>query len=113
MPAKNLYRKFYCGELAKEIHEVAYLTEKQRIMFDVYSVRDFEGRSRLLVQYSEQSDVDGLMNELTIVKRELKNSANLIDKMRDKLVRQRAAYVILFFALWIALYVYFGRGILK
>jgi len=113
VPAINPYRKFYCAELAKEIHEVSYLTEKQRIMFDVYSVRDFEGKSKRLVQYSEQANVEGLMNELDIVKRELKNSANLIDKMRNKLVRQRAAFVILFFVLWIALYIYYGRGILK
>jgi hypothetical protein len=113
VPAINPYRKFYCAELAKEIHEVAYLSEKQRIMFDVYSVRDFEDKSKRLVQYSEQADVNGLMNELDIVKRELKNSANLIDKMRNKLVRQRTAYIILFFVLWIALYIYYGRGILK
>jgi hypothetical protein len=113
VPAINPYRKFYCAELAKEIHQIAYLSEKQRMMFDVYSVRDFEGKSRRLVQYSEQGDVNGLMDELDIVKRELKNSANLLDKMRGKLVRQRAAYIILFFALWIALYIYYGRGILK
>ena len=113
VPAINPYRKFYCAELAKEIHQIAYLSEKQRMMFDVYSVRDFEGKSRRLVQYSEQGDVNGLMDELDIVKRELKNSANLLDKMRGKLVRQRGAYIILFFALWIALYIYYGRGILK
>jgi len=82
-------------------------------MFYVYRVRDFEGKSKRLVQYSEQADVNGLMNELDIVKRELKNSVNLIDKARNKLVRQRTAYIILFFVLWIALYIYYGRGILK
>ena len=113
VPAINPYRKFYCAELAKEIHQIAYLSERQRMMFDVYSVRDFEGKSRRLVQYSEQADVNGLMDELDIVKRELKVSANLIDKMRNKLVRQRTAYIILFFAIWIVLYIYYGRGILK
>ena len=63
VPAINPYRKFYCAELAKEIHQIAYLSERQRMMFDVYSVRDFEGKSRRLVQYSEQADVNGLMDK--------------------------------------------------
>ncbi|MFO7708935.1 MAG: hypothetical protein R6V84_12245 [Desulfobacterales bacterium] len=112
-PQKNPYRKFYSAELAKEIHEVSYLTEKQKIMFDTYSVRDFEGKSKRLVAYSEKADVQGLLNELDIVKRELKNSANLIDNRRDKLIRQRTAYLVLFFILWVAIYFYYGRGFIR
>jgi hypothetical protein len=112
-PKKNPYRKFYCAELAKEIHEASYLTEKQKIMFDAYSVRDFENKSKRLVAYSETADVDSLMNELDIVKRELKNSANLVDKRREKLIRQRTAYLLLFFILWIAIYFYYGRGFIR
>ncbi|MGD9306881.1 MAG: hypothetical protein PVF79_21635, partial [Desulfobacterales bacterium] len=33
VPEINPYRKFYCAEFAKEIHEVSYLTEKQKIAF--------------------------------------------------------------------------------
>jgi Fe2+ transport system protein B len=113
VPDINPYRKFYCAEFAKEIHEVAYLTEKQKILFDTYSVRDFENKSKRLVAYSENGDIQSLMNELEIVKRELKNSANLIDKRRNKLLRQRTAYIILFFVLWIALYFYYSRGIIR
>ena len=112
-PTKNPYRKFYCAELAKEIHEVAYLIEKQKIMFDTYSVRDFEDRSRNLVAYSESADVERLMGELDIVKRELKNSVNLIESRKDKLIRQRTAYLILFFILWVAVYFYYGRGFIR
>jgi hypothetical protein len=112
-PKKNPYRKFYCAELAKEIHEVSYLTEKQKIMFDAYSVRAFENKSNRLVSYSETANVDGLLEELDIVKRELKNSVNLIDSRRDKLVRQRTAYLVLFFILWIAIYFYYGRGFIR
>jgi hypothetical protein len=112
-PQKNPYRKFYSAELAKEIHEVSYLTEKQKIMFDTYSVRDFEGKSKRLVAYSEKADVQGLLNELDIVKRELKNSANLIDSRRDKLMRQRTAYLVLFFILWVAVFFYYGRGFIR
>jgi Fe2+ transport system protein B len=113
VPAVNPYKKFYCAELAKEIHEVSYLTEKQKILFDAYNVRDFEDKSKRLVRYSEKADMDNLLNELEIVKRELKNSANLIDKRRKKLVRQRTAYIILFFVLWLVLYFYYSRGIIK
>jgi Fe2+ transport system protein B len=113
VPDINPYRKFYCAEFAKEIHEVAYLTEKQKILFDTYNVRDFESKSKRLVTYSENGDIQSLMNELEIVKRELKNSANLIDKRRNKLLRQRTAYIILFFVLWIALYFYYSRGIIR
>ena len=113
IPDINPYRKFYCAEFAKEIHEVAYLTEKQKILFDTYNVRDFESKSKRLVAYSESGDIQSLMNELEIVKRELKNSANLIDKRRNKLLRQRTAYIILFFVLWIALYFYYSRGIIR
>lgn len=112
-PKKNPYRKFYAAELAKEIHEVSYLTEKQKIMFDSYNVRDFETKSKRLVSYSEGGDLEGLSNELDIVKRELKNSANLIDKRREKLMRQRTAYIILFFILWIAVFFYYGRGFIR
>jgi len=97
VPEVNPYRKFYCAELAKEIHQVSYITEKQRIAFDAYNVRDFEQKSMRLVNYSETGDLKNLLNELEIVKRELKNSANLIDKKRQKLVRQRTAYIVLFF----------------
>lgn len=112
-PRKNPFRKYYAAELAKEVHEVAYLTEKQRILFDAFNVRDFEAKSKRLVAYSEAADVEGLTNELDIVKRELKNSANLIDKRKEKLIRQRTAYIILFFILWIAVFVYYGRGFIR
>jgi len=113
IPDVNPYRKFYCAEYAKEIHEVAYLTEKQKIMFDTYNVRDFENKSKRLVAYSENADMRSLTDELEIVKRELKNSANLIDKRRNKLLRQRTAYIILFFIIWIFLYIYYSRGIIR
>ena len=113
VPEVNPYRKFYCAELAKEIHQVSYITEKQRIAFDAYNVRDFEQKSMRLVNYSETGDLKNLLNELEIVKRELKNSANLIDKKRQKLVRQRTAYIVLFFVLWLAIYFYYGRGVLR
>jgi hypothetical protein len=113
IPEVNPYRKFYCAELAKELHEISYITEKQKIAFDSYNVRDFEQKSKRLVAYSETADLESLFNELEIVKRELKNSANLISKKRQKLVRQRTAYIFLFFVLWLAIYFYYGRGILK
>jgi Fe2+ transport system protein B len=113
VPAINPYKKFYCAEFAKEIHEVSYLTEKQKILFDSFNVRDFESKSKRLVNYSENSNLQALMNELEIVKRELKNSVNLIDKRRKKLVRQRTAYIILFFVLWIVIYFYYSRGFIR
>jgi Fe2+ transport system protein B len=113
VPAINPYKKFYCAEFAKEIHEVSYLTEKQKILFDSFNVRDFESKSKRLVKYSENSNMQALMNELEIVKRELKNSVNLIDKRRKKLVRQRTAYIILFFVLWIVIYFYYSRGFIR
>jgi hypothetical protein len=113
VPAINPYKKFYAAEFAKEIHEISYLTEKQKILFDAYNVRDFESKSKRLVAYSESSDMQALNNELEIVKRELKNSVNLIDKKRKKLVRQRTAYIILFFVLWIVIYFYYSRGFIR
>jgi hypothetical protein len=113
VPAINPYKKFYCAELAKEIHEVSYLTEKQKILFDSFNVRDFESKSKRLVKYSENANLPALMDELEIVKRELKNSVNLIDKRRKKLVRQRTAYIILFFVLWIVIYFYYSRGFIR
>lgn len=113
VPEINPFKKFYCAELAKEIHEVSYLTEKQKIAFDEYSVRAFEDKSKRLVDLSEQSDLKGLNDELEIVKRELKNSSNLLNKKRKKLIRQRTAYVILFGVLWIAIYFYYSRGIMR
>jgi hypothetical protein len=68
-------------------------------LFDAYNVRDFENKSKRLVSFSETANLDALKNELEIVKRELKNSVNLIDKRRKKRVRQRTAYSILFFVL--------------
>jgi len=113
VPAINPYKKFYCAEFAKEIHEVSYLTEIQKILFDAYNVRDFENKSKRLVAYSETANLQNLLNELEIVKRELKNSVNLIDKRRKKLLRQRTAFIILFFVLWIAIYFYYSRGIIR
>ena len=113
VPEVNPYRKFYCAELAKELHEIAYITEKQKIAFDSFNVRDFEHKSKRLVSYSETGDLKSLLDELEIVKRELKNSANLITKKRQKLVRQRTAYIVLFFVLWLVIYFYYGRGILR
>jgi hypothetical protein len=113
VPAINPYKQFYCAEFAKEIHEISYLTEKQKILFDTYNVRDFENKSKRLVKYSETANMRSLSNELEIVKRELKNSANLVDKRRRKLHRQRIAYLILFFVLWITIYFYYSRGLIK
>ena len=113
IPEVNPYLQFYCAELAKDIHEIAYITEKQKISFDAFNVRDFEHKSQRLVNYSESGNLKSLLNELEIVKRELKNSANLLDKKRKKLGRQRTAYIILFFVLWLAIYFYYGRGVLR
>ncbi len=113
IPEINPYRKFYCAEYAKEIHEISYLTEKRKIAFDEYSVRDFEDKSKRLVDLSEHSDLDGLNAELEIVKRELKNSSNLLNKKRKKLIRQRTAYIILFIVLWITIYLYYSRGTIR
>lgn len=112
VPEKNPFRKFYCVELAKEIHELSNLTEKQRMMFDVYNVRSFESQLRRMMEYTEKADVQSLMDELDVVKRELKNSVNLLEKMRDKLIRQRTAYIVLFVVFWIILYLYYSRGII-
>ncbi len=113
VPAINPYKKFYCAEFAKEIHDISYLTEKQKILFDAFHVRDFENRSQQLVAYSENADLEALLEELEIVKRELKNSSNLITKKRKTLSRQRTAYVVFFFIMWIVLYIYYSRGIIK
>jgi DNA repair ATPase RecN len=113
IPEIDPYRKFYCAEFAKEIHEVSYLTEKQKIAFDEYSVRNFEDKSKQLVDLSEGSDLSGLDEELEIVKRELKNSSNLLNKKRKKLIRQRTAYIILFLVLWITIYFYYSRGFVR
>ena len=113
VPEINPYRKFYCAEFAKEIHEVSYLTEKQKIAFDEYSVRAFEDKSKRLVDLSERADLKGLNDELEIVKRELKNSSNLLNKKRKKLIRQRTAYIILFGVLWIAIYFFYNRGVIR
>jgi hypothetical protein len=113
IPEVNPYLQFYTAEFAKEIHEISYITEKQKIAFDAYNVRDFEHKSQRLVSYSETSDLKSLLNEMEIVKRELKHSANLVDKKRQKLGRQRTAYIILFFVLWLAIYFYYGRGVLR
>ncbi len=112
VPEKNPFRKFYAVELAKEIHEISQVTEKQRIMFDTYNVRGFEAQLQRMMQQTQNADVDSLMDELEVVKRELKNSANLLDKKNKRLVRQRMAYIALFFLLWIGLYLYFSRGII-
>ena len=112
VPDRNPFRKFYCVELAKEIHELSTLTEKQRMLFDTYNVRSFEDQLRRMMQQTEASDVKSLMDELEIVKRELKNSVNLIEKKRAKLIRQRTAYIVLFVVFWIVFYLYYSRGII-
>lgn len=112
VPSKNPFRKFYCVELAKEIHDLSNLTEKQRMLFDTYNVRSFEVQLKRMIDYTENSDVKSLMDEMEVVKRELRNSANLISKKRDKLIRQRTAYIVLFIVLWIILYLYYSRGII-
>lgn len=112
VPSKNPFRKFYCVELAKEIHDLSNLTEKQRMLFDTYNVRSFEVQLKRMIDYTENSDVKSLMDEMEVVKRELRNSSNLISKRRDKLIRQRTAYIVLFVVLWIVLYLYYSRGII-
>lgn len=112
IPDRNPFKKFYCVELAKEIHELSTLTEKQRMLFDTYNVRSFENQLRRMMKQTESSDVKGLMDELEIVKRELKNSVNLIEKRRTKLIRQRTAYIVLFVVFWIVFYLYYSRGVI-
>ena len=112
VPEKNPFRKFYAVELAKEIHELSQVTEKQRIMFDTYNVRGFEEQLQRMMQQTQSADVEKLMGELEIVKRELKNSANLLDKKGKRLERQRLAYIGLFFLLWVGMYLYYSRGII-
>jgi hypothetical protein len=112
VPEMNPFRKFYCVELAKEIHDISQLTEKQRMLFDTYNVRSFEVQLKRMMDYTQNSNVSRLMEEIEIVKRELKNSSNLIEKKRSKLIRQRNAYIVLFVIVWVLLYLYYSRGII-
>ena len=112
VPEKNPFRKFYSVELAKEIHDLSALTEKQRMLFDTYNVRSFEVQLKRMMEYTDKSDVKSLMDELEVIRRELKNSANLIEKKRDKLIRQRTAYIVLFVVFWVVIYLYYSRGII-
>lgn len=82
------------------------------MIFDTYNVRSFEVQLKRMMGYTRNSDVKSLMDELEIVKRELKNSMNLIEKKRGKLIRQRTAYIVLFVVFWIVLYLYYSRGII-
>lgn len=112
VPEKTYFKKVYCVELAKEIHALSNITEKQRILFDEYDVRKFEDQLRRLMSYTGISDSKSLMDELEIVKRELRNSANLLQKKKSTLIRQRTAYLVLLFILWVVLYLYYSRGTL-
>ena len=112
VPEKNPFRKFYSIELAKEVHDLSGLTEKQRMLFDTYNVRSFEVQLKRMMDYTDKSDVRSLMDELEIVKRELRNSANLIEKKRVKLNRQRTAYIVFFAVFWVVIYLYYSRGII-
>ena len=113
VPAIDPFKKYYCSEFAKEIHDISYLTEKQKMSFDTFNVREFEYKAQQLVEFAENSDIEALNNELEIVKRELKNSANLIAQKRKTLSRQRIAFIVFFFILWIVIYIYYSRGIFK
>lgn len=112
VPEKNPFRKFYAVELAKEIHDLSDLTEKQRMLFDTYNVRSFESQLKRMMTYTEKSDVGSLMDELDVVRRELRNSVNLIEKKRAKLIRQRTAYIVLLIIFWIVIYLYYSRGVI-
>jgi hypothetical protein len=113
VPQINPYKKYYCAEFAKEIHDISYLAEKQKIMFDVFNVRDFEYKAQQLIKYADTADMAALFKELEIVKRELKNSANLIASKQRTLLRQRTAYIVFFFLLWILVYMFYSRGIIR
>ena len=39
-------------------------------------------------------------------------SGYLIEKKRDRLIRQRTSYIVLFVVFWIVLYLYYSRGII-
>jgi hypothetical protein len=80
------------------------------MLFDTYNVRSFEVQLKRMMNYTEKSDVKSLMDEIEVVKRELKNSSNLIDKKRNKLLRQRNAYIVLFIIFWVVTYLYYSRG---
>ena len=113
VPAIDPFKKYYCAEYAKEIHDISYLSEKQKMLFDMFNVREFELKAQQLVKFAENSNIGALTNELEIVKRELKNSDNLIVQKRKTLSRQRIAYIVFFFILWIIVYIYYSRGIIR
>ena len=113
VPQINPYKKFYSAEFAKEIHDISYLAEKQKIMFDAFNVRDFEYKAQQLIHYADAADMAALFKELEIVKRELKNSANLIASKQRTLVRQRTAYIVFFFLMWVLVYMFYSRGIIR
>jgi hypothetical protein len=109
VPDQDPSRKFYAVALAKEIHELSGLTEKQRMLFETFDVRNFEMQLQRMMAYTENSDVKSLMDELEIVRRELRNSANLMEKKSSQLTRQRTAYIVLFVVFWGVAYLYFSR----
>ncbi|MBT8340138.1 MAG: hypothetical protein HKP58_08450 [Desulfatitalea sp.] len=104
VPEDSTSRKYYAVSLAKEIHDLSALTEKQRIIFNAYNVRNYEDQLQHLTDSADSADVDSLMDELDTVRREMRNAANLLDKHRKRLNRNRTAFMILFFLLWGGIY---------
>jgi hypothetical protein len=112
IPEKNPLRKLYCIQLAKVIHNAFQFIQKQRIMFNADNSHTYQNQFKRVMSFAESSNVQRLMDELNMVKKELANSADLLEQQRTRLVHQRGIYFVLFFVLWVVLYMYFSRGIL-
>ena len=80
------------------------------MLFGAYNVPGFEVQLKRMTEYTQNSEVKRLMEKIEIVKGELKNSSNLIEKRGSKFIRRRNDCIVSFVIVYVLLYLYYSRG---
>jgi hypothetical protein len=104
-PAVKPYKEFYCTNLARELLDIYYISEKAKIILGAHDVIDYQRKSARILGYAKESDLTKLVDEIIPLTRELQFTADLINAVKNKLSWKRTAYIILYFGIFIGLYI--------
>ncbi len=104
-PATKSYKQVYCVGLARELLDIYYIAEKPKIVLGTRDEVDYQRKSTLILGYATERNLTKLIDEIIPLTMELQNAHNLIKKTQEKSAWKETAYIILYFALFVFLYV--------
>jgi predicted PurR-regulated permease PerM len=97
-------KQFYCEYVSKQLFDLYYLVEKEKIISGTQDVVEFDKKTSRILTFASQRDLKSLVTELKTATQELRVALESIKKTHQSYIRQRIAYLVLYIVFCIILF---------